>query len=154
MPDMRQWHGYILESVVFWSKFSSSFLPRFQAITIGSCQYWNLCCPLTAPSQYLNQCCPIFNGNSVAMISVRPIPQEVPKIPIRKMSLETTLIKLLSHLPGTNELRYRERCTANHLLELTTGVVPNHGIRSHWKIRAFVTIQRMHGHHCWYGRCV
>ena len=44
-------------------------------------------------------------------IHLRTISQDVPMNLIRYMSSKITVIKLLVHLPGANELRYRRECT-------------------------------------------
>ena len=55
-----------------------------------------------APSHYPNWCWHSIKGSLCT--NLRPISQEVLKIPIRKTGLKNTLVKLPSHLPEANDL--------------------------------------------------
>ena len=60
-------------------------------------------------------------------INPRPISQEVFKMTVHKMSLKNTLVKLLPHLPGANEL------IPGGLVMLTCSCEPGqHCFRSYW----------------------
>ena len=71
-----------------------------------------MACCLTAPSHYLSQCW-VKSSKRFCGICLRAIPQAVIMILIHNMYFETTLSKLLLHLPGTNELTYESTVAQN-----------------------------------------
>ena len=76
---------------------------HYMVTWIGSTLTQVMACCLMAPSHNLNHYWLIING---VLCHVRPISQEMLKMPIHRISLKNTLVKLLPHPLGANELMY------------------------------------------------
>ena len=61
-----------------------------------------MACCHQAPSHYLNQCW-LLISEDLWHSPERPVPQQVPQVLFWRMSLNILLLKLLPHLPGTNQ---------------------------------------------------